>query len=492
MKKINIPLFFLFFLSSVSFAQSAITTVSTTNVTGGSATTYLNGGNTYNWATSPNNVQKSVTGFSTAAGSYGYSSALNGVVKLKRSTGGTITGDFSLVWSEASITASPFNMQAAMPPNMESYFSANIFNKGTDNLFDNTSANSNNIERLDWILSAGYSTTNVTKTGFAVFERGADGQHDPFVIAAITGLDVSGNPNAYGAVKRIVSADYGNITNSAVAYRILKGASGTNLLDATTNTQNIGGVFLSLSDLGISAGSKVYGYSLLAPDFPAGATSADIVNTSNTTNFPINTGSVGGIDLIATTGIFIDLTVLPVTIESFTAKEENYNKLNWKVTDVENEINNFTVLKSTNAVDFLEIGNVPYTINKTDYSFTDYNSAKSYSNNYYKFKIKKKDGQFIFSSIIKITGNKWSGAAAILPNPVFADAIINYKAINEGYINLLIYNTKGEKINNQKIKVQKGLNIIQFKKVAALYPGEYILEIMSSDEPSQSIKFIKK
>lgn len=490
MKKIITPLFLLF-INQIAFAQSKITTVSTTDVIGGTATNYVAGGNTYNWATSPNNVQKRITGFSTAAGNFGYASALAGVVKLKRSTGGTTTGDFSLVWSEASVTASPFNMQAAMPANMENYFSANIFNKGTDNLFDNISSNSNNIERLDWILSAGYSTVNVAKTGFAVFERGADNVHDPFVIAAITGLDAAGNPNAYGLVKRIVSADYGNILNSSLSYRILKGASGTNLLDATTNTQNRGGVFLSLSDLGITAGATVYGYSLLAADFPAGGTSADIVNTSNTTNFPINTGDPGGIDLIATTGIFADLTVLPITIESFTAKQENYSQLNWKITDLENEIDNFTILKSTNAFDFFEIGNVRAINDNTNYNFTDYNSANNYTDCYYKLIVKKKNGQSVSSSIVKISGVK-NNAAVILPNPVLTDAIVNYSSTKDGSINLFIYTVKGERISLQNIKVQKGINVLQPTKIKDLQPGEYIIKIISMDKIAQSITFIKK
>jgi len=276
-----------------------------------------------------------------------------------------------------------------------------------------------------------------------------------------------------------------------VSYRILKGASGTNLLDASTNTQNRGGVFLSLSDLGITAGATVYGYSLLSPDFPPNATSTDIVNTSNTTNFPVNTGTTGGIDLIATTGIFADVTVLPISIESFTANKENYNKLYWKITDPENEINNFTILKSTNAVDFFEIGNVKSINNIDNYNFIDYNSAKNYTNCYYKLVIKKKNGQTVFSSIVKINGIK-NTAATILPNPVLTDAVINCNVLKDGYINMLIINTKGEEIISQKTKVQKGSNNIQLKKVEALKPGAYIVKIILPDEQAQSIPFIKK
>lgn len=478
-------------LNIITFAQSPITSVTTSPVIGGTSTTYSNGGNIYNWAVSPNNTQQTLTGFSTPTGNYSYTNSLKGVVKLKRSTGGTITGDFTLVWSEASITASPFNMQAPIPANMETYFIDHFYNKGTDNLFDNTSSNSNNIERLDWIITAGYSTPNVSKIGFAVFERGADNAHDPFVIAAITGLDVSGNPNSYGPVVRVKTTDYGNIANSTVSYRILKGASGTNLLDASTNTQNRGGVFFSLSSLGISAGNKVFGYSLLAADFPATATSADIVNTSNTTNFPINTGDAGGIDLIATTGISNDVTILPITLQSFTAKKENYNKLSWIVSDFNNEIDHFTVLKSNNALDFFEIANVQSDNTTDHYDYTDYNSANDFSTCYYKLLIKQKGGQSNFSSIVKVNSNN-KGDLIIYPNPVVSEAIIKFSSLKEENLSVMIYNIAGEKISEQEIKVEKGINILHPNKIKDLNTGAYVVKLVSNNQVTQSISFLKK
>ena len=64
---------------------------------------------------------------------------------------------------------------------------------------------------------------------------------------------------------------------------------------------------MSFNDLGIKNNVKVYGYSLFPLDIPVSATSADLTNYKDTTFFPHNTSSntsLGGLDLLANTGIF--------------------------------------------------------------------------------------------------------------------------------------------------------------------------------------------
>ena len=64
---------------------------------------------------------------------------------------------------------------------------------------------------------------------------------------------------------------------------------------------------MSFNDLGIKNNVKVYGYSLFPLDIPVSATSADLTNYKDTTFFPHNTSSntsLGGLDLLAITGIF--------------------------------------------------------------------------------------------------------------------------------------------------------------------------------------------
>ena len=490
MKK-SLLLSFCIFIFSISNAQIALTGVTTTNVTSNVTTTYLNAGNTYNWSISPNNVQKRITGFTSAAGTYVYSNALNGIVKMRRVNNAGTTGDFTLVWSEGSITATPFNMQANMPATMEAYFDDNVYNKGTDNFFDNISANSNNIERMDWILSGGYSTTNITKVGFAVFERGADNAHDAFAIAAITGLDAMGNPNNYGTLKKVTTAQWGNITSSGVSYRILKAASGTNLLDAGVNTQNRGGVFLPLSSLGITSGTTIYGYSIFANDVPLASTVAQLVDVSatNTLTYPTNTASAeGGIDMIATTGIFVDITVLPIVIESFSVTQNSdNNELRWKYSDNNNELLKFEIEKSFDGTSFQNLKTITPVIGTFDFTSKDFANQNDC---YYRLKVTRNNGSYFYSDILKVKQSKIY-KTTIVPNPVMDNATINYFCKKDGVISFSIFDVSGKQIAVENIFIYKGLNAVKLSKINGLQTGQYFLTIVSDTGEKETLKFVK-
>jgi hypothetical protein len=219
----------------------------------------------------------------------------------------------SLLWVEKAANAT--NTKVAVIPkyndNMEDVFAGNSLNQGTDNLFANQgdgNGNNNNIERLDVVFAGGIISTSNNKVGFALFERGNDNEHDPFVIAAITGIDQNGNPTAYAAPLRVSIANWGNIAASATNYYVVRKDPSTDsiLKISTSGTQNIGGVFISFNNLGIASGTKIFGYSIMAYDLPAAATAANLVDYTNSTYFPRNTSSAttqGGIDLIALTGV---------------------------------------------------------------------------------------------------------------------------------------------------------------------------------------------
>jgi hypothetical protein len=472
-----------------AFAQTGITTISTNNISGGASTTYLDAGNTYNWALSPNNIQRRITGFSTASGTFAYSSALNGVVKFRRSVGGAVTGNFSLIWSEGTITGTTFTMQAPMPATMENCFDDNIYNKGTDNLFDNASGNRNNIERLDWILSSPYSTSNPDKIGFAVFERGADNAHDGFIIAPILTIDANGDPLTYGAIKRVAIASWGNITTSSISYRILKGNSGTNLITAGTGTQNRGGVFLSLSDLGIAAGTNIYGYSILALDLPAAATSADLVDFTNTTNYPIATNTTdGGIDMISTTGIFVDNSILSNSLINLSGFTNENNNLTWSFTINPADLNSIEIERSENGRDFKKISVVDdyYATKK----YIDINTQQNIAVLYYRLKVNYKSGGYAYSNIIKLSGTKVL-KAAIFPNPINAFSTLTINAPATGLIKIKIINTAGKLFGIEEFNATKGSNAFALSSFNQLAAGNYFVIISNKEKVLESIKIIK-
>ncbi|MFT3681798.1 MAG: T9SS type A sorting domain-containing protein [Ferruginibacter sp.] len=314
-------------LSPVAIAaQTPIVTVNVTNIVSAGTASYTApgannsslSGNTYNYtfgaATQTSYNLKDLNNFVIGSDVFSYSYTANSIVKIRRADNPVVSGNRSLLWFESISTADPAGIAIVNPykENMENIFDDNTFNAGTDNIFGNQgdgNGNNNNIERLDVIFPKGIIPTQNSKCGFAVFERGADNAHDPFVIAAITAVDNAGNPTQYGPLIRVNTPNWGNIPSSTTNYQIVRRdpAIETNLRVSTSGTQNIGGVYISMSDLSISNGTRVYGYSLFPLDVPMGAADADLVDYNDPTFFPRNTSGIttqGGLDMLAITGLF--------------------------------------------------------------------------------------------------------------------------------------------------------------------------------------------
>lgn len=340
-------LIYTFLIAGITFllfnkvaAQTAIVNVNTSfvnsaaalnyNATGANGSSYSSTNLSYSFGSgtqATNNVKK-LNSFTIGTDVYTYAQNANSFVKIRRVNNAVVSGNRTLLWVEKKSSASSSQVAVvnSYNDNMEAVFNGNALNQGTDNLFANQgdgNGNNNNIERLDVIFSGGIISTVNTKVGFALFERGDDNAHDPFVIAAIKAVDANGNPTAYGAPLRVATINFGNLPLSVTNYYVVRKDSAieSKLRMSTSGTQNIGGVFISFSNLGITAGEKIYGYSIIGYDLPAGATAASLVNYNNSTYYPINTSSAtsqGGIDLIALTGVLSapNAMILPPTAEN--------------------------------------------------------------------------------------------------------------------------------------------------------------------------------
>jgi|GEM_PF-1355654 len=311
------------FISGTAKSQTPIVNVNTSfvsstlhtnyNANGANGSSFSNTSYQYSFgaSTQETNHLKRLNSFTIGSEVYTYADNASSVVKIRRVNNTVVTGTRTLLWVEkgASATNNKVAVVNQYNDNMESVFDGNNLNQGTDNLFANQgdgNGNNNNIERLDVIFAGGVISTINTKVGFALFERGDDNAHDPFVIAPITAIDADGNPTAYGNIVRVNTASYGNLPSSSTNYYIVRKDAETNLRMSTSGTQKIGGVFVSFSDLGVAPNTKIYGYSVIGYDLPANAGSANLVDYTNSTYFPRNTSSAtmqGGIDLIALTGV---------------------------------------------------------------------------------------------------------------------------------------------------------------------------------------------
>lgn len=287
----------------ISHAQLAVTQITTT--TSDLANQTVNGA-TFERTTI------AISSFKDQTGNIYDANTVAGSAYVRRNTGVGNSNNSSMWYADSNANG---RFDATYATDYASLLLGNNLLRGSDNTFANgTDATSGNIERLDFVFSSTGITASLT-TSFAVFDRGAVNVHDGVKIAVITGWDSVNNvPTAYGGTLFSVnSANYGTTNPSAdFNYNLFRYSNGDNLgspywnSNTETGTQGIGGVVISLSELGIAAGTTIYGYSLMAYDVTNGGNMANLVNWNNTTYYSSTTDGTtggGGIDLSAVNGV---------------------------------------------------------------------------------------------------------------------------------------------------------------------------------------------
>jgi len=280
---------------------------------------------TYTFSNGASN-QYQLNSFNANGSTFLVAPAASSIVKLRRVSNAQVSGTRNIVYMEATASSatgcpSPATLNFKPPyiDTMENLLAAGMLNQGIDNIFTNTGngdGNNNNIERVDVIFPTGLNTASPAQAGFAILDRGASNAHDPFRIVAITSLDAQGNPNGFGSVKTCVggngsnNGNWGHPTtangNKQLACYVMRKDAGDTYLRVSSNVnQEIGGVFYTFADLGITSGEHLYGYALLAPDGIATPTSAQLLNLNDATVYPTTTTeSSGGLDLVAVNTVF--------------------------------------------------------------------------------------------------------------------------------------------------------------------------------------------
>lgn len=192
-------------------------------------------------------------------------------------------------------------VHSSLPTSSEQVINDDILNRGMDNLFANTGSNNNNdIERADFIFTGGLTPIagNLTTHGFLILDRGGN---DNFRIAAVTALDVNNDPSSYQVLQSIDSATAFGATLLSLSSTVFRNDGFTTEFTPMEDvaSQNIKGVFVTFSDLGLSAGQTFYGFSLFPNDIPESTPIADLVSLATAPNTTNNT--TGGLDLVGGT-----------------------------------------------------------------------------------------------------------------------------------------------------------------------------------------------
>lgn len=226
-------------------------------------------------------------------------------------------------------------VRAPQPTTDEVVLSQNNVFTAVDNVFVNTgyiNGIQTDIERADFIFDGGLKTS--PRSAVAIFDRGLSTVHDPFQIAPILSIDSAGNPTNYGSLISIPvgwgqsNLRPGGSANDNLPYTVLTNSSGAfgNVLSVN---QQIGGLLIPLSELSVA--SKIYGFSLFAPDVNDAGNPANLLDWKNASYFPQNTpNAIGGIDLVSGSGQIVTVVPEPSTIFGILAVGSLLAALKWK------------------------------------------------------------------------------------------------------------------------------------------------------------------
>lgn len=184
------------------------------------------------------------------------------------------------------------------------------------------------------------------------------------------------------------------------------------------------------------------------------------------------------VDNIAVTGT----SYVPLNFISFTgfATAENNIQLNWKTA---NEVNchSFVVEKSTDAINFKEIGSLDAKNGKENYySLLDLKSTVE--KNYYRIKQVDKDGKITYSNTILVSLKKLLiNSISLFPNPVKDKFTLNINAATKSQASVKIIDATGRVVLKQNADLVVGNQSISLN-ASNLSAGIYTITVNFGEE----------
>lgn len=301
----------------------------------------------------------------------------------------------------------------------------------------------------------------------------------------------------------------GNPIASTVGERVVLNfliQPGTNLkLRHSARSASITGLAFEPS---ASAPSGNYGYPYVVPGLLSINTSTLSAGPTNTPrndlyyyfyDWEVETGCESArVAVTATVDNTPGCGALPVSLTSFTGiKEGNKHKLNWITTT---EVNNagFSLERSADGVNFSSLTYIPSKAtngnsnNNLLYSYLD--EKVMLSNNYYRLKQIDKDGNYAYSPIVLLKGDKVKNITitSLYPNPAKNEIKVSIESPTAEKVTLLLTDLTGKTIQQKTTTLKSGSNLIDLN-VTTLAQGTYFVKIICSNGCETGVtKFIKQ
>ena len=297
----------------IAFAQSPIQSANITHVPGitksysqtgwtgaGCSPTTFNSGTTYHIQFGQGNNRR-VDAIVVGGQTYNFSS-IAGNVKIRRITG-TGRVSYNPFFERTSLSGTSLNIAGDYAATSEEALNSRYINRGIDAIFSCTNA-----RRWDYIFTGTFavsSNTDLSRTGFPVFERGGN---DAFKVAAITGLDNNGDPNCFGNLITVNTTDWGNSLYYLNSVNF-EGTEGTQTAYPEAEYPgDVKGVFISFQDLGVTTGQQIYGYAIFDTNISTSNSNTCHTDLINWTTYP-NWGQ-SSLDVVASGMLVTTSTVV--------------------------------------------------------------------------------------------------------------------------------------------------------------------------------------
>jgi 1,4-alpha-glucan branching enzyme len=180
---------------------------------------------------------------------------------------------------------------------------------------------------------------------------------------------------------------------------------------------------------------------------------------------------------------------LPVTLVSFTGKNNgNMNLLSWKV-DNEKGLSYYELQHSIDGQNFSPIAQIKATGN-SNYSYSDNLVSSTSLVYYYRLKSMDKDGNFKYSTVLKISVQANGTFVNANPNPFKQKLVVTIESSTQDNATIIMRDVSGRQLLKENKTISTGTNVLELDDLGKLSKGIYLLTIIESQQ-MQSIKVVK-
>ena len=173
---------------------------------------------------------------------------------------------------------------------------------------------------------------------------------------------------------------------------------------------------------------------------------------------------------------------LPAKLGNFTAQlKSQTTNLQWS-TITEINTSHFEVEYSNSANEFKKVATVEASGNSNILkNYTSHHNINKEPIHYYRLKMVDKDGKFSYSEIVRLKSDTKGLLLDVYPTIVTNTANINITAIENSTASVEVYNTQGQKVQQQNIVLRPGTQSIKLD-ASVLSKGNYIIRLVTNQQ----------